>query len=280
LLKQFRNLLLRKIAPESLLPDLTDDEREEIGRQAEMIKGEKLQVILNFLIGREETLRFTSNPRLILETILIKLCRLDDYLNFEELLSKIELLEKRLTGNVPENKEAETGYLRDPGIEWIPDSGEEKTDEGGKKLVGEDGWKGFLKFLSSKSQSMYNNLKGWQFIRLTEKKLEIRGSNQAFSSAYFDNPAMFEQLIHYCREFFGRPIRVEIKKNNEAKQKKKDRVLKETHTRVPSELRDLSSTVKNILDVFEGEIKRGPQRNHVQDAPYQGGEERKKEVKS
>ena len=279
LMNQFRDILIGKIAPENLLTDFTDGEREEIGRQAEMIKSEKLQVILNFLIGREESLRFTSNPRLIIETILIKLCRLDDYLSFEELLAKIESLEGRLEQGPRENEAQEPGYLQDPAVRWTPGADQRKNDQGDKSLLGETGWKGFLEFLSSKSKSIYNILKDWQFIKLTENKLEIRGSHQAFSSAYFDDPARFDQLLKYSRDFFNRPLRVEIKKNNEAVKRSEKKPPEQTPSRAAPKINNLSSSVRSILDMFEGEIKAEPVVGNNQDSSYLEGSGDEQEVK-
>ena len=270
MMNQFRNLLITKLAPETLLQDLTDDEREEMSRQAEMIKTEKLQMILNFLIGREETFRFTSEPRLILETILIKLCRLDDYLSFDELLSRIEILEKRLASDAKEKDDQSPGYLQDPGRQWTRGPEDDNESEGGTGLLGEAGWEAFLEFLSSKSKSLFNILKDWQFLSLTEKKLEIRGNNQAFSSAYFDDPARLKQLEKYCRDFFGRPLRVEIKKNNGSKVRNDTTISNEQLPQMTSDRENLSETVKNILDMFEGEIRAGMPGDGRQDRPGLG----------
>jgi len=94
LMQQFRNLLISLIAPQKHLLDISESDREEIMRLAEMAGEEKLHLLLNFLISREEDLRFTSNPRLILETTMIKLCSLGDLLSFEDLLKKLTSLEK------------------------------------------------------------------------------------------------------------------------------------------------------------------------------------------
>ncbi|MFC1885028.1 DNA polymerase III subunit gamma/tau [Thermodesulfobacteriota bacterium] len=258
MMNQFRNLLVNKISPESQVLDMTEDERKVLGRQAGKVKTEKLQIILNFLIAREESLRFTSNPRIILETIIIKLCRLDDYLSFGELMGKIESMEKRLSGKIREEGNQGLGYISDPGKDWNKGSGKNENPGGIETLEGEAGWEGLLKFLFSKSKSMYNILRDWQLIGLTGKKLEIRGSNQAFSSTYFDKPENYEQLVKYCRDFFQRPVRVEIKKSKVIDKNKGH--LKEKESAVPKtqESEDLSSPVKNILEMFEGEIKKGP----------------------
>jgi DNA polymerase III gamma/tau subunit len=71
---QFRNLLVSLIIEDGSLLDMTESDQEELRMQARKAGREKLQQILNVFIRREEDLRFSSSPRLILETVLIKLC--------------------------------------------------------------------------------------------------------------------------------------------------------------------------------------------------------------
>ena len=100
LMGQFRDLLVSLIEPESPTLEMSEADRQELRRQAEMAGAERLQQSLNLLISREEDLRTTSHPRLVLETVLIRLCRMGDLLSFEEILGKLQLLEKRLAGGV------------------------------------------------------------------------------------------------------------------------------------------------------------------------------------
>ena len=80
---------------------MNESEKEEVMRLAERAGSEKLQALMNLLINREEDLRFTSHPRLILETTMIKLCHLGDFLSFGDLLEKSNLLKKGCWGPWP-----------------------------------------------------------------------------------------------------------------------------------------------------------------------------------
>ena len=180
---QFRNLLVNLIAPQMDLLDMTESDRVEIRQQAEMAGAERLQQSLNLLIAREEDLRFTSHPRLVLETIMIKLCRLGEVLSFDALIKKIEGLEKRLSSFPPDEK-ASVGQLSDPGLDWgLEEKGEGHAEMPADRPQGLD-WHNFLDYVSSKNGPMANVLKEWRLLNLTEDTLEIAKGDNSFSSSY------------------------------------------------------------------------------------------------
>ena len=261
LMEQFRNLLISLIAPQKHLLDISESDREETMRLAEMAGEEKLHLLLNFLISREEDLRFTSNPRLILETTMIKLCSLGDFLSFEDLLKKLTSLEKRLVSSVGDDRQTDSERLSDPGAVWS--QGDRKTEV--KEASGHDrddkSWDDFLAFLSTKSKAAYSILKEWQVLKLTGETLEIESGNQSFSSKYFDDKERYEQLINYCREFFQKDLQVKIIVNHHAPARTQKEPKKKVLRRQASEDSKLPQTAQEILNLFEGQImKENPAR--------------------
>jgi DNA polymerase-3 subunit gamma/tau len=257
LMDQFRNLLVSLVAPQNELIDLTDRDREEIDRQARMGGLEKLQQTLNLLIVREPDLKSTSHPRLVLEAIMIKLCRLEDVLSFDELLKKIHTLEKKLAA-FP-NKSGATGHLSDPGLEWEV---EEKAGPGSAMATEdpeEQNWDDLLNHLASKNGAMANVLKEWRFVRLRGKTLEIARGDNPFSSSYLDEPERLDKFIDYCREFFKRDLIIKIVDNKKVDNKKKDEIIKAPEGEEANDKRkehsDLPQPVQDILQIFQGEIK-------------------------
>lgn len=275
LMAQFRNLLVSLIAPEENLIDMSESDGEEISRQAEMAGAEKLQVALNFLINREDALRYSTYPRLVLETTLIKLCTLGDYLSFDDIMKKMAFLEKRLVSLPPETHGEERKTVLDPPVSWTPnaveddhtekpasgkDTPSDAADPGGTTdpAAGGEGWEAFLQFVSGKSKMLYTILKDWHFKALTEDLLEIENGNQKFSSDYFEEQDKRDQLADYCRTFFKRDIRIKItaKPIEAAREKKRfthnDKDKKTTETaELPSEVRDAA---QNVLELFEGKL--------------------------
>lgn len=248
IMEQFRNLLIMLISPQDHFFAINEDEKEEARRQAEMAGSEKLQILLNFLINREHDLRYSSHPRLILESAMIKMCHLGEFLSFDDLLKKIDSLERRLTGTSSTKERSnpeiplEVGERKGPGILEKPHPKEEEEAKHAQ------GWEEFLSFLSSKSKALSNILKDWELVKLTDKTLEIASGKQSFSSSYFDDPERYERLAKYCREFFHKDIRPRIIAKNRPQPLAKvsfDRSL------------DPPPPIQDILDIFQGEIKEG-----------------------
>jgi len=277
LMGQFRNLLVSLIAPEENLIDMSETDRDEIRRQAQMAGEEKLQILLNFLIAREEGLRFTTYPRLVLETTLIKLCSLGDYLSFGDIMKKMAVLEERVVSLSPGQFQEIGKALSDPPTDWTPNTGEvdspappmgrakietsvqtDPQNPPGPSAGGEKTWKDFLQFVLGESKMFYTVLKDWHPRKLTEDLLEIEKGNHKFSSGYFDEQEKQAQLEGYCRTFFERDIRVKISVKQQASNPVKDipargdkNIRKAEPIELPPEVRDVA---QNVLELFEGKL--------------------------
>lgn len=254
LMEQFRNLLISLIAPQKHLLDISESDREETMRLAEMAGEEKLHLLLNFLISREEDLRFTSNPRLILETTMIKLCSLGDFLSFDDLLKKLTSLEKRLVSSTGGDRQTDPEKLADPGAVWSQGNRKTEVNETAGHDRDDKSWNDFLAFLSTKSKAAYSILKEWQVLKLTEETLEIESGNQSFSSKYFDDKERYDQLINYCREFFQKDLQVKIIVNHHAPARTQKEPKEKVLRREAPEDSKLPQTAQEILNLFEGQI--------------------------
>jgi len=292
LMEQFRNLLVSLISPGEHLIDMSESDRDEIKQQAEMAGEEKLQVVLNFLIAREESLRFTTYPRLVLETILIKLCSLGDYLSFGDIMKKMAALEERVVslspGQHPENgkplSESATNWARNDKKEGSPETnsgeigsgeidkglstiGEKDTEKSGQPgsntppdmaAGGEKTWEDFLQFVFGKSKMLYTILKDWHLKSLTEDLLEIESGNHKFSAGYFEEQEKSDQLAAYCRAFFKREIRLKIKVGPQTTHPKKENASStnaNVTTAKPLELPpEVRDVAQNVMDLFEGKL--------------------------
>ena len=252
LMDQFRNLLVSLVAPENDLIDLTDTDKEEIDRQARMAGLEKLQQALNLLIVREPDLKLTSHPRLVLEIIMVKLCRLGDVLSFDQLLKKIDTLEKKVAAFSVRSGSA--GHLSDPGSDWEVEGRVADGLEMSPQIPKGQNWDDLLDHLASKNGAMANVLKEWRFLRLKGQTLEISRGDNPFSSSYLDEPERLSKFVEYCREFFGRDLKVKIVDDKE-KHDRMDVSEREKANYKGKEHSDLPQPVQDILQIFQGEIK-------------------------
>jgi len=246
LMDQFRNLLVSLLAPDDALLDMIDSDREELKAQANQAGPEKLQHVLNLLIAREENLRMATHPRLVLEMILVKICRLGEYLSFDQLMQKLEALERRL-GSSPEADPIPEGKLADPGIEWKPKAGAESPSA--DSPITQEDWGRFLKFLSAKNRAMANVLKDWALLHAGGDTLEIAKGGNQFSATYLDEPERRQKLTEFCRDFFKRGVRIKIAPQREREQSRNP------SPQVESKRPDLPPPVQDVLDIFQGTVK-------------------------
>ena len=97
LVEHFRNLAVARLLPgEELLPDLADEERAEVHRQAQQMNPEDLDRAFRLLLATESEIGHVPYPKLVLEMTLIKLATLVPVVPVEELLDRLDDLERRL----------------------------------------------------------------------------------------------------------------------------------------------------------------------------------------
>ncbi len=97
LLKHFRNLLLVKIAAEgSSSFDIAPEQIEKLKNQVQKISRETLQRYVEILIAEEGNFRRSQEPRMKLETIIVKMAYLEPIIPLGEIISTIENIEERL----------------------------------------------------------------------------------------------------------------------------------------------------------------------------------------
>ncbi|RJR45450.1 MAG: DNA polymerase III subunit gamma/tau [Desulfobacteraceae bacterium] len=244
LMEQFRNLAVSLIDPENRTLEMSDSDRRELRRQAEMAGLERLQQYLNLLIAREEDLRTTSHPRLVLETILIRLSRLGHLLSFEDVLKKLEILEKRLTrSSVAWKEERGPSELSESPAGYSP-------SQSAPAHHGKGDWEGFLEFVSAKGTPLANVLKNWCLVSLQSDIVELARGGNSFSASYLDEPERKKRLIEYCNEYFGKEMQIRIVAGE-----KSSPPLKPVEKNGPKAVVDLPGPIQDVLEIFKGEVQ-------------------------
>jgi DNA polymerase III subunit gamma/tau len=100
LLQHLRNLILMKVSehPESLI-ELPEEEMTALKRQAGRFQFEQLNHLFNLLLKGEEEISQATFPRTMLEMTLIRMATLHPVVPIEEILKKLEGLEKGPTSS-------------------------------------------------------------------------------------------------------------------------------------------------------------------------------------
>ena len=104
LLKHFRNLLLVKIAAAgSSSFDIAAEQIEKLNDQVQSVSRETLQRYLEILIAEEGNFRRSQEPRMKLETIIVKMAYLEPIIPLGDIIATIENIEKKLQSGLPVN---------------------------------------------------------------------------------------------------------------------------------------------------------------------------------
>ncbi|MBW2101246.1 MAG: DNA polymerase III subunit gamma/tau [Deltaproteobacteria bacterium] len=263
LMEQFRNLLVCLISPDDSILDLSDQDRNTCRALAEKAGRDKLRLILDLLIHREEALRFTSHPRLLLETTLIRLSRLGDGLSLEQLLNRLSDLEERLV-RAAGSVQASNGLgTKETKARWeeSPEAGTRDEASAPERSGPDPGkaWEDFLKYLSRESPPMAGILREWRCAALQGNLLELARGGQPFSANYFDDPDRVEQLSRHCKRFFQREMKIRIVGSTSSQSASPAPPARETgagdRTGRKSEL---PPPVKEVISMFNGRIAEAP----------------------
>ncbi|MEE8377158.1 MAG: DNA polymerase III subunit gamma/tau [Candidatus Aminicenantaceae bacterium] len=105
LVSHFRNLLLIKTVdtPQDLIP-LTDEDLAVMKAQANLASSEEILRFLVALQQGEQGLKFSSHPRIYLETLLVKLCHFKKITPIKTLLQELETFKKGLDSSTPKRE--------------------------------------------------------------------------------------------------------------------------------------------------------------------------------
>ena len=175
LVELMRNLLLIKAAPTISTPDLTNEEREELTAVGQPLSIDELTQIFNILFSAEYSIKSSSDPRIAMELVLIKMARAGSVESITDVIDKLS----RLGGQAPEG--AAAGSLSfefrtktepspaPPGEQRVPSEKPEpgtKPAKGGE--IGGDQIKGFLSYLTGRDPVIHSYLVYAVSIRVEE----------------------------------------------------------------------------------------------------------------
>jgi len=257
LMQEFRDIMLRMMGIKNRVSETASPEQDDEKTLPSTASIEKIQFILNFFVTHEKDLLLTSTPRLFLETLMVKLCHIDEILSFDEIIKKIEDLERRLLNNNIISKQTETQEqtIKETSVQWEP-SEKIRPDiptNNNRENKPDPGWDDFIAYVSSVNRPMSTLLRDMQVKNLTEKSLELQPKNGSFALSYFDDKECYQRLYKYCKDFFKRDIKPNIVlPGNTQKTQQTDNRDKDTTAHKAPEYPD---AVQQILTMFDGSIE-------------------------
>jgi len=250
LLQHFMNLLMLKIVGKNAgLVDLPDHEVSVLETQVASASRETLQRLVDILMAEEETIRRSLDPRLNLEFTLVRMAYLDPLVPIDEILDKMERLEKKLSS--PGDGERR----RMPPDHELPDAETTQSppdhDETGQ---GANLWKNYKNYLKKKNTLLWSKIDPGTFMGYKNKCLKI-----GFPEGYIFYDSLMEtaqrdQLTVLSREFFRDEVTVSIALVEQDRQN--------PHGAATSRSKSNNNDVRNealnhplvqkVMDVFDG----------------------------
>jgi DNA polymerase-3 subunit gamma/tau len=266
-LNQFMNLLTVKITEsEELLADLSDHEIEELREISRGASRETLQRLLDILIAEENDIRRGLEPRLNLEYVLVKMAYLEPMIPVDEIVSRMEVLEKRLRSGNEEKKVSPDKEKRPEKKKVNPD--EEKDPEQPKEMNAESRdykiekrnrgdtdtlWEDFKDYVKKKSNPLWSKIVPGKLLGYEDKCMTIGFPEGYIFLENIKEKSQINLLIRIAGDFLGEDVSVKIESlegmpnnygNSSAGSAKVIEGLKSEALKHP--------LVQKVLDEFEG----------------------------
>jgi len=212
MLAHFRNLLLVKItAGEGDLLELSDHEIAELTRQAAPVSRETLQRLFDVLMGGEEEMRKSLSPRLVLEFTAVKMAWQEPLIPVDEILLRMEGIEKRLGQQAPAEPSA-------PQKTYPPPPERTLLDEGTNEPVvrepapqgAEERWSDFKQFVKRKNQPLWAKIEPGKLLAFGSGVLTIGFPKGYLFLDFFEEKPQREKLEEMAREFFSQTVTLSV----------------------------------------------------------------------
>ncbi len=250
LLGYFMNLLAIKITDgDCVSDDISDHETEDLKKLAQGASRDTIQRLLDILMAEEDDIRRSMEPRINLEYAVVKMSYLEPLIPVDEILSRMEHLEKRLGGGAQRISETQhLGNDRDTGFtEGDPVKADERKD--GYHL-----WQDLKRFIQEKSPPLSSKIGGGDLMDYEGDCLTIGFPGDYVFLDDIKSVPQMDLLTRIATEFFGKKTIINVvplTENGRNTKKKVSNSAAGTANNIRNEaLRH--PLVQKIMDVFEG----------------------------
>ncbi len=262
LVQHFLNMLVAKISGKDASRELSENEAAETDRQAEAASRETLQRLLDILMAEEEEIRRSADPKLNLEFVLIKMTYLDPMIPLDEMVTRMEALERNLSSGEPVGRPPEPGQIRNGRGSYTAapnasknEHGEEPAPPNGADAESGDLWSRLNGFIKGKDQPLWSKIFQGALLGFEGGQLKIGFPRSAqVLSEMIDR----DKLARIAGEFFGTEVTIKIElmdnggndlaAGNGMSQNKNHQQIRREALKHP--------LVQKVMDIFEGaEIK-------------------------
>jgi len=216
LVEHFRNLMVARLAERdslkggSELLDLPDQEISDLLAQAKRLSVETLVDYFDFMSAGNDDVGRSANPRFALEAVLVKLATLPKTIPVNELVERLESLEKKLA--IPRSPIAPAATTANTLA--TPQRDEIKTSAAPAPPIGsgdkEQVWREFVTAVGREKKFLASHLGGAQMLELHQGRLSI-GVGERHELGFLQDPENFASLKNLAKRFFKEEMSVEVK---------------------------------------------------------------------
>ncbi len=227
LLVHFRNLLVVKLGKDAKrLVDLPGHELDTLGRQAEAHSALVLNQIFDLLFREEANVRFTAQPRLVLEMLVVRLAQVQPALAIDELIDRLDHLRGEIAGAAPPGAGSPPGVGSPPGggpPGPAPETGS-GGDSGEMKEAGrpggagkeakepEDLWDRLVEKISADHPVLATSLRqSGRFRRIKENRVEIEIQGNGFNRKHVKRQKNRDILRKALGDLLGKTVAISVK---------------------------------------------------------------------
>ncbi|RJP60691.1 MAG: DNA polymerase III subunit gamma/tau [Deltaproteobacteria bacterium] len=227
LLEQFRNLVVAKVTENpSRLIDLPDSEIEDLATQGALVGIGEIQQLFSILANSEEEIIRSNNPRLVMEMTLVRMAHTRPLLSIDDILCKIDNLERKLLnlnneGNAAAYMPLEKPQFSNPSsqtaaiteIEHLEDTDDTQPSEAESGIKGGDTketWLNLIGFVRKKRPLLAAILELGQLINMDDGKIDIGLEKNSVFMDSINEPQNKKDLADIFREFFQREMALNI----------------------------------------------------------------------
>jgi DNA polymerase-3 subunit gamma/tau len=226
LLQYFRNLILMKVSqkPEGLM-EILKEEFEILKKQAERFQFDQLNHLFSLLLKGEEEIAQSTFPRVMLEMTLIRMATLRPVLPIDEVLKKLESLDKGGNPSVePTGEKVEEVRKTEPPVKvkeeaedevseeaMNPDHPQQETLSGGEsQKIREETWRKLVDLTRARNPILGSFLTLGNLIHMDDEKIEIGFEKDSFHYDRMIEKENRNQLELICQDYFQKKIKVVI----------------------------------------------------------------------
>lgn len=207
MLEFIRVLILHKLSIP--LRDVNPDELPIFDELAKMFGQNKLMYILSLLIGCKNDLRNSSNPYLIMEALMIKLCKIDE---MEDVAALLKQMPK--SGNISQERPATltpSSYIRPAPLQAAPVQPMAEEHQSAKKDLTQEHfdavWPKVIARIKKSSSMTALALEQVSLKELGTNRIKLTFANTTHYNTIQSNQIKLQALL---AEYFTKPVNVEL----------------------------------------------------------------------